>query len=785
MKKILFFAGLLAFVTSCTDDELISSGSYNQELPNGISFSTTFAEMPESRGMLTFDEAAQNFPFFWYAEQDSIKIYPFGEVKKGDAYLYGENGTWNNAVKSGLAYAAYKATQSKSDGKFTSINNADLLVFADSTNVKTPGATAHKDNSKNAQATFAATYNATIDSIFFDATTKGVKRIVIKPAKQLATADANGVYVQDLTEGKNVTQYMPMYGVTPQVTQEEEYSSVGESVDMKFYRHGAILGFQTSGIDETYSKLFGKLDSIEVKMCGGDSINPSVLAYNGTQPSYDITIGAANDFTKSKINDTAISNSANDSIHAITAVYKKEWSDDDIAYVAIAPVNRNGKAEKYVVRYVFENISFITDTITTTSNWASATNGVVKMNKAKLDMSEKDFLVVKNPSGTKSLLVNSGNFASVFAKDTLKLAWDGAPAVTEIDTLISKVAMTEADMKTLARFTSLKYIQLDEATTLPKGALNASGLKYINMPKVATIAEDFSAVAITPETVLLPAYKYDVKKVNDALIKVGLKKIDITGVTKVEETFYTPNVLTFNGISSLTEVKLNNLKVEVPNFFKGCTDLEKVDGVIDITNAPGVFNNVDSLVTVNITGTVIPNEAFWGAKKITNILVDSVQVLPTTIGESAFYECVALTTMDLKNTTTIGNYAFFGSSLAKATKDVALMTVGATTIGDKAFGSTALTQVDFVNATSIGDAILINTPSTSVQFQKAFTVDETRVGAWTDGGFGSTSTLYVANGQKYVESNTLKLPYKTSNAADATTAYTTYYFTTIRVAAAQ
>ncbi len=754
MKKILFFAGLLAFVTSCTDDELISSGSYNQELPNGISFNGSVADVAESRGMLTYDEAAQNFPFFWYAEQDQISIYPFGEVNPSIA-----NGNWTVA-NSSLTPKTYKATQSKANGQFTALNETNLIQFDDTT----------ASNKKLAEATFAATYKANVTAVTFDKN-KAIDTISIVPTVALN--------VQNYATN-NVTAFLPMYSVS-QATQAEEYNSVGESVGLKFYRYGNIIGFQSTGIDATYKSLFGKLDSIYVETLGNekDTIAASALAWNTTAPTYKIVVGAPVDFKKS-----SIVMAEDDSVSIVKAAYKSAWGDGDIAYVATMPVVRNNKTEYYKVTYKFENITFVKDSLTTTSDWASATNGVRSLSQANLKMTDYSSLVVGNEADSKSLLVNSGDFDTIF-KDSVSLKWNGGTAVTSIDTLICKIALTEAQTKRLAKFTNLKYIQLDEATVIAKGALNAAGLKYINMPKVTTIAEGFSAVDMPVlETVLLPAYAYNNLAVNNALIKAGLKKIDITGVTKVEETFYTPNVLTFQGITSLEEVKLNNLAVKVPYFFSGCTSLNKVDGVINITEAPYIFNGATALDSVNISGTVIPESAFNGATSLAKVYVGGSQVLPTEVGTSAFYGCTALTTMDLKNTTTIGDYAFFGTGLVKANATTSLITVGAATIGDRAFGIIPATQVDFVNATSIGDAILANAPNlTAVQFQKPFTVDETRTTAWTTdpAPFGSASTLYVANGQKYVEGNKLMLPWVNGE----NTAYTAINFVTIRVAAAQ
>lgn len=740
MKKILFFAGLLAFVTSCTDDELISSGSYNQELPNGISFNGAVVDAPESRGMLSFDETAKKFPFFWYAEKDRINVYAWGEVKINPTTPTAITGSAWNSVPTA---AVYKATQSKANGQFTAITDATTLVFADST----------ATNKKNAEATFAATYNATVTEVTFDKN-KAIDTISIVPSVSLADQDYTAT-------GGNVTDYMPMYSVS-QATQEAEYNSVGESVGLRFYRYGNILGFQSSGIDATYKSLFGKLDSIYVETLGNakDTVKASALAWNTNAPTYRIVVGAPVDFKKSTITMTQ-----GDTVSVVKAAYKSAWGDGDIAYVATMPVDRNNnKTEYYKVTYKFDNITFVKDSLTTTTDWADATNGVRNLSQAKLNMTDYNCLVVGNDANSKSLLVNSGDFDSIF-KDSTNLKWNGGTALTAIDTLICKVALTEAQQKRLAKFTNLKYLQLDATTSLAKGALAcAASLKTLNMPKVTTIAEDFSSAALNAlDSLLLPAYGYGDADVNALLITDNLKKIDMSAVESVTENFYNDAPLTFNGKTNLKEVKVKDgLKVEVPNFFKG-TGLTKVEGKIDITNAPGIFENVTTLDSVAITGTVIPERAFINATAIAKVAVNGSQVKPTIVGAEAFKKAAALTTMDLSATTTIGANAFAQSGLAYSAKDVALMTVGAATIGDMAFAATGLTKIDFVNATKIGANILFDSYVTAVQFQKAFTVDETATTAWNINMFGKNSatkvTLYVAKDQKYVSGNSLLLPY--------------------------
>ncbi len=73
MKKILFCAGLLALITSCTDDEYASL-SHNENA-KGITFEVIAPESPTTRGGLDIDEANNTYPYFWHAEVDKINIW--------------------------------------------------------------------------------------------------------------------------------------------------------------------------------------------------------------------------------------------------------------------------------------------------------------------------------------------------------------------------------------------------------------------------------------------------------------------------------------------------------------------------------------------------------------------------------------------------------------------------------------------------------------------------------------------------------------------------------------
>ena len=129
------------------------------------------------------------------------------------------------------------------------------------------------------------------------------------------------------------------------------------------------------------------------------------------------------------------------------------------------------------------------------------------------------------------------------------------------------------------------------------------------------------------------------------------------------------------------------------------------------------INNQDKTITQN--GTYTADEGFTGlgtvnvnvaredqmdiAKQLDNMIDRSITEISsnvTSIGNSAFSSCSALTTADFPAATSIGNNAFDGCS-ALTTADFPAVT----SIGTYAFSScSALTTADFQAATSIGDS---------------------------------------------------------------------------------
>lgn len=113
----------------------------------------------------------------------------------------------------------------------------------------------------------------------------------------------------------------------------------------------------------------------------------------------------------------------------------------------------------------------------------------------------------------------------------------------------------------------------------------------------------------------------------------------------------------------------------------------------------------------------------------------------TSIGDSAFDNCYALTSVDIPNATSIGNSAFSNCS--------ALTSVdfpNATSIGNSAFSNcSALTSVDLPNATSIGDSAFSNCSKLKTIYLRSKTIC-TLSGTLGFFSFSSpTITIYVPN----------------------------------------
>ncbi|MBQ8522590.1 MAG: leucine-rich repeat protein [Clostridia bacterium] len=189
--------------------------------------------------------------------------------------------------------------------------------------------------------------------------------------------------------------------------------------------------------------------------------------------------------------------------------------------------------------------------------------------------------------------------------------------------------------------------------------------------------------------------------------------------------------------------------------------LVTIDGVYYYKNSETDYialrlsDKTKTSITLDSRTTSIGNYAFYGCTSLTSVDLSNCTNL-TTIGNYAFDNCTSLTSIDLPSSlTTIGNYAFYNcTSLTSITLPSSLTTIGTyafssctsltsidlsactslTTIGDFAFYSTALTNIDLsncVNLTTIGEhAFSSCTSLTSITLPSSLTT----IGASAFGG---------------------------------------------------
>lgn len=766
MKKILLFTSALALLAGCAQDDFESVRS---ESAKGISFAASIGNEASTRGELTMGDQVG---FFWYAETDRISIWANNNISAGSGNT-SSNGVVSAWGTISTTPATYKATKSAGNGQFTAASDADMLTFT------ALPAGSRAAQIKAATASFVATYGASATKVDADATTDEITAVTIKPASSNATIT--------LAAGENISKYIPMYSVSTAYP-TQKYHSVGEKVNLEFYRPFATLGLIANGVEQ-YKDQFGILKKITITTNGFSTTIPASEISYGTDTEYKIDLTAKHDLTKTKA--TTPGTQTKSIVVDYTAANLK-WKDGKAGAQVIPAlsVDRStfrtaGKKEKYTVKYEFADIAF-TVVDSTDTDWNAFNTSDQPVVKALKTLDINDYPYLLTNSG--SLIVNSGSFSDVFGKDATKatIAWGGSTKdISSVKEIISKVALTTAELGDLTKFTGLTKLNLAENTTIPAKTFTtaqAAQITSLVLPKVTSIdakfIDDNPAKTFTALTnVALAAYEFPTPSVNNAFFNATtaskLITLDISAVKSMIPAFGLLRELSFTNFTALKSVKVFEGVQLSSSAFDGCTSLETVNGTVKIDGAVAAFKecNAAKFTAIKIIGTDVPDNAFNGCTNLKSILVSGSQIVPTTVGEAAF-KGTAVEYMDLSQVTKLGKQAFMGATkLVSANKNTQILTVGAEKIAESAFENTKVVMVDFANATSFEKDILKGTGATlkQVRFLKKFTVANGNSATYWTTTFGAATNvnLFVADGQSYVSSNKLQLPYKIGSAAVA------------------
>lgn len=751
MRKILFCAGLLALAASCAETDLDTIGQSGLEKSNGITFQAVENEGPTTKG--GFEPNGSSYIPFWYAEDDRIAVFgTYYDVKAGSK---------NNDVTTFdvTKYVEYKATQSATKGWFTGIDDDNTMVFKD-----------NSEDKEGRRSQFVAVYPKTLAS---GATAAGFADDKFTFSNLPALAAQN----QKDLHGAGIYENMIKYSVSRETWKSKSYDAVGEKLDLDFKRPLPGLIFNTKNAEGYLAgenSAFGNLKKITVTMLGENSVAPAASNASKITLNADAKLVVNVKTGQGEINPGTDGQAASKielTIDPSNSTTGLPWSDDAVAFMVIAPVEREA-TEYFTVQYDFKNISF-TKTYSTDKSWKEGFYGPIT-----LDASQETYLVTNETSGgakDRTLIINSGNLDGILNTTKDKVKWGGAEVeLTEFAEVICNVELTDEEIKILNGYTGLKKITLAMNAAIPAKAFTAlTGLESIDMPMVETIAEDaFANNMASLKSLKLKSYPFNVTAVNDKLLKKTLVTLDMSSIEKMAGGFGEASI-SFKDFTALEEVTLKDGVKLSPNAFKGCTKLATVNGIVELNT--GAFEGCKALTTINISGAAIPANAFKDCAVLESVLYNKAAVVPTSVGASAFESAKAIEYMDLSQVTSLGASAFSASGLISPSATDKILTVGAAHIPASAFAGTAVKLVHFTNATSFGVNIFNGCASLSqVKFDKVFEIQEADMPSGPTGWaatFGTTSSvsLFVAAGQKYVSANKLTLPYKSNGTVtDAT-----------------
>ena len=227
--------------------------------------------------------------------------------------------------------------------------------------------------------------------------------------------------------------------------------------------------------------------------------------------------------------------------------------------------------------------------------------------------------------------------------------------------------------------TSLESVDMSSATTISSDAFSdCIALTSVSMPSVTTIGE----FAFSGCSALTSISMQSVTAMGDYAFSYCSTLASVNIPASVTSIGFNP----FIGCELLREITVDDNN---PNYtsFDGVLYDKYIETLIA---CPGGNGSIDMPSSV----TTIGDGAFGECSALTSVEMPSV----TAIGDSAFYYCDALTSVEMPSVTTIGDYAFMSCSALTS-----LSMPSVTTIGNNVFSFChALTSLSMPSVTTIG-----------------------------------------------------------------------------------
>lgn len=275
-------------------------------------------------------------------------------------------------------------------------------------------------------------------------------------------------------------------------------------------------------------------------------------------------------------------------------------------------------------------------------------------------------------------------------------------------TVVSDIGQITIDGEEASIVLEMENQPVNLGLTTPSNTLVKGLSFYQAIPDPLSITEiQFiqDAASANIDVLNLPDNAYDVSEAQDGSVMAYVEGTKLYVVSAYGGPIYAnPNAdRMFQSMYALKTININDLDcsnvVTAYNWFYSCSKLTTVTLPANMTIIDdNAFAKCTELVTINIPATVekIGNDAFSGCYKLANLTFEEDSQLKT-IGDEAFLNCRALTTVDLSQSiVSIGKKAFNACSVLQNV----YLADNLTYIGDTAFRGTALTSIIIPNGVS-------------------------------------------------------------------------------------